>query len=116
MRPATTRSRRPLGRISALDPRPGMPSRAPAGVSQMEKAGLSTGPLCSFPIVGGAPSQGVRNLVGLPFRFAFAARRTGQPLVSADHCLPSKVDCDHLSQVLVSNPFGPVRPALVSHP
>lgn len=59
---------------------------------------------CTNSIVGGAPSQGVRNLVRLAPGFAFAARRSGQPLLTTDHRTPSKARIDHVAHSFALKP------------
>lgn len=66
-------------------------------------APLSGRALCPLPIVGRTPSQGGRNLFGLPSGFAFAARRPGQPLTPTDHRPPCKAQVDQVAHLSLSS-------------
>ena len=104
----------PAGAVGPAGVAPFSPRRA-SPFPHGRNAALSDRALCPLSIVGGAPSQGGRNLVGLVPGFAFAARRSGQPCLTRDYHSPSKAQVDHVAHRLVSKSAEPVRPAAVIH-
>lgn len=52
---------------------------------------------CTIPVSGGAPHQGVRNLVRLSPGLALTARCSGQPFIATDLHTPSKARIDHVA-------------------
>lgn len=74
---------------------------------QSRKAGLADPSFCPFSIVGGAPSQGVRNLIWLAGGFAFAAHRPLQPSMARKCSSARKVQIHNVAHPSVSKPEQP---------